>query len=92
MSETRPRLTPKTILENAETYLATGLTIQVVDNRIFNGQLGAIDPKGNMILEQTWETTPETGERRFLGLVSIREHIVQSIEPQQSDSTASNST
>ena len=65
--------------EPAAKYLGTELYVTVTDSRIFNGSLACIDPDRNIILEQTWETNPQTKEKRYIGIVSIRGSIIEEV-------------
>lgn len=65
-----------------EKFIGTDLRIEMVDGRVLDGVLTVVDPFGNLLLSNVWETAqdrlkPALTRRRELGLVSVpRERVV----------------
>lgn len=63
-------------------YIGSSLRIKMVDGRLLDGILTVIDPFGNLLLSNVWESSQDKlnltqVRRRELGLVSVpRQRIV----------------
>lgn len=66
-----------------EKFIGTNLRVKMVDGRVLDGILTVVDPFGNLLLSNVWETAqdllvPSELKRRELGLVSVpRQRVVQ---------------
>lgn len=64
------------ITMEVEKYIGTSLRIELVDGRQLDGILTVVDPFGNMLLSNVWETSEDKLDsallrKRELGLVSV---------------------
>lgn len=64
------------IYMSVEEYIGTTLYVDLVDGRKLDGVLTVIDPFGNLLISNTWETSVDRlnsslERRRELGLVSV---------------------
>ncbi|CUM64014.1 uncharacterized protein PRCAT00001602001 [Priceomyces carsonii] len=67
-----------------EKFIGINIKVKLNDKRILDGVVTVIDPFGNILLSNTWESTadkiaPEKMHRRELGLVSVPRHAFSNI-------------
>lgn len=69
---------------DAQEYIGTNLRIQTVDGRQLDGVLTVVDPFGNMLLSNVFETSQDKldttqSHTRELGLVSVPRKQVEAV-------------
>lgn len=65
-------------------YIGAAVTVFLQDDRVLEGTLTVIDPFGNLLLNDVWETSqdklnPNLRHRRDIGLVSVPRPTVRKI-------------
>lgn len=73
---------------NPESFIGSNLRINLVDDRLLDGILTVIDPFGNILLSNAWETSIDklnsaNKNRRDLGLVSVPRKSILNISIDQ---------
>lgn len=61
---------------DVKAYIGANLRVEIVDGRLLDGTLTVVDPFGNLLLSNVWETSQDKLNdsllrRRELGLVSV---------------------
>lgn len=61
---------------NAQHFIGTSLRVKAKDGRLLDGVLAVVDPFGNMLMSNVFETSvdrfnPDLSHTRELGLVSV---------------------
>lgn len=65
-------------------YIGAGVRVLLEDGRVLDGTLTVIDPFGNLLLNDVWETladklNPSLTHRRDIGLVSVPRATVRQV-------------
>lgn len=68
-------------------YIGLPLRITIMDGRVLEGILTAVDNKPNLLINNTSETSTQRGKtnKRDLGLVSVPDATIATIEIDQSE-------